>query len=78
MERDESLPRAGSSVPGLSEKYRQQYGNAYEVNSPDNAKPMNIFHMECEKYGVIHDPEECFRYIADLPESKTQFSLFDQ
>ena len=61
--------------PGLSDRYRAQYGNAYEVNSPDNARLMRIFHSECEKRGVIHDPDACFRYIAALPEEQTQLSL---
>ena len=63
--------------PGMSEKYRKCYGNAYEVNSPRNAALMRLFHEQCEKYGVLHDPEQCFRYIADLPEKEPQISLFD-
>ena len=62
--------------PGLSDKYRKQYGDAYEVNSPDSGKLMRIFHSECEKRGVIHDPDECFRYIAEIPERQPQLSLF--
>ena len=46
-------------------------------NSPDNDKLMRIFHTECEKCGVIHDPDECFRYIAEIPERQQQLSLFD-
>ena len=62
--------------PGLSDKYRKQYGYAYEVNCPDSGKLMRIFHSECEKRGVIHDPDECFRYIAEIPERQPQLSLF--
>ena len=61
--------------PGLSDRYLAQYGNAYEVNSPDNARLMQIFHAACEKRGIIHDPDACFRYIATLPEEQTQLSL---
>ena len=63
--------------PGLSAQYRQRYGNAYELNSPDNGRLMGIFHAECEKRGVIHDPDGCFRYIAELPKRQEQMSLFD-
>ena len=63
--------------PGLSAEYRRRYGNAYEVNSPDSEKLMRIFHSECEKHGVIHDPDACFRYIAEIPDRQTQMSLFD-
>ena len=63
--------------PGLSDEYRKRYGNAYEVNSPDRDALMRLFHRECEKHGVLHDPEECFRYIAALPEREIQVSLFE-
>jgi len=63
--------------PGLSDEYRRRYGNAYEVNSPHSTALMRLFHDACEKRCVLHDPEECFRYIAELPEKKEQLSLFD-
>ena len=63
--------------PGLSDEYRKRYGNAYEVNSPDNDRLMRKFHSACEKHGVIHDPDECFRYIAEMQPQLYQMSLFD-
>lgn len=63
--------------PGLSEQYRRLYGNAYELNSPNSAALMRLFHTECEQRGVLHDPDTCFRYIAELPEKQPQLSLFD-
>ncbi|MBR0082000.1 MAG: radical SAM protein [Clostridia bacterium] len=63
--------------PGLSGRYRRQYGDAYEVNSPDNERLMRIFHAECEKHRVIHDPDECFRYIAEIADRQTQLPLFE-
>ena len=62
--------------PGLSDEYRKTYGNAYVVSSPRNDELMRIFHMECERRGVLHDPEACFRFIAELPEEGAQLSLF--
>ena len=62
--------------PGLSEQYRKSYGNAYEVNSPKREALMRLFHAECERRGVLHDPDACFRYIAALPEREAQLSLF--
>ena len=64
--------------PGLSGEYRKRYGNSYEVNSPQNDRLMRMFHEECEKRGVLHDPEECFRFIAALPEERDQLSLFEE
>ena len=62
--------------PGLSDAYRARYGDAYEVNSPNNDKLTAMFHAECEKHGVLHDPEACFRYIAEIPAGSGQLSLF--
>lgn len=66
------------NFPGLSDEYRRRYGNAYAVNSPNNDALMKIFHRECERRGVLHDPEDCFRYIARLPERREQLSLFEE
>ena len=63
--------------PGLSEDYRRRYADAYEVLSPDHTALMRLFHAECEKHGVLHDPEACFRCIAAMPGETAQLSLFD-
>ena len=63
--------------PGLSDEYRRRYGNAYEIPSPNSEALWRIFHAACEKHGVLHDPDECFRFIAELPEQNEQLSLFD-
>lgn len=63
--------------PGLRCEYHKRYGNAYEVNSPDNDRLMKLFHSTCEKYSIIHTPDECFRYINEMPEAYSQLSLFD-
>ena len=63
--------------PGLSERYRRQYGNAYNVPSPDEGRLLTLFHETCEKYGILHTPEDCFRFIDTLPEKSPQLSLFD-
>lgn len=63
--------------PGLSREYQRRYGNAYEVNSADNARLMKLFHTTCEQHGILHTPDECFRYIAQMPEKSDQLSLFE-
>ena len=64
--------------PGLSNVYRKRYGNAYEASSPNRDRLIKIFHGECERHGVLHDPEDCFRFIAALPEQTDQLSMFDE
>ena len=63
--------------PGLSREYQRRYGNAYEVNSADNTRLMKLFHTTCEPHGILHTPDECFRYIAQMPEKSDQLSLFE-
>lgn len=62
--------------PGLSQKYREVYGNSYEVNSLRNAELMPFFHEQCEKHGILHTPEDCFAYMHELPERYAQMTLF--
>lgn len=62
--------------PGLSLKYREKYGNSYEVVSNRNAELMTWFHAQCEKHSILHTPETCFAYMHELPERYEQMSLF--
>ncbi len=63
--------------PGLKLKYAQTYGNAYQVNSPDNDRLMKIFHSFCEEHGMLHTPEDCFAYLSEFPEKGEQLSMFE-
>lgn len=62
--------------PGLSDRYRATYGNAYEVVSEHSDRLMRRFHALCEAHGVLHEPERCFAYLRELPEESAQMSLF--
>lgn len=65
--------------PGLKERYIEEFGDAYEVVSPNNQKLMQILQQTCEKYGIIYDGEELFRYMREY-KNKTigeQLSFFD-
>ena len=64
--------------PGLSDAYRTEYGNAYAVMSPQNDRLSRLFHETCQARGILHAPEDCFRYITDMPEAYVQTSLFDE
>ena len=61
--------------PGLKERYIRTYGNAYNVPSPNREKLMRIMKKICRDNGIISDPDECFRYLNDLPDK--QMSIFD-
>ena len=61
---------------GLSDRYRREYGLSYEAVSPYNDRLMAIFGVFCEKYGIMHDNGQCFRYLEELPEKFEQLTFF--
>ena len=63
--------------PGMKERYIRQYGNAYELPSPEAGKLTEIFHRICRENNIMSDPEDCFRYIHELPDKYLQMSIFD-
>ena len=63
--------------PGLSARYREKYRDSYEVVSEANDDLMRRFHEECEKRDILHTPDDCFRYINELPEKYRQMTIFD-
>ncbi|MBP1585852.1 MAG: radical SAM protein [Lachnospiraceae bacterium] len=63
--------------PGMKERYIKRYGNSYELPSP-NARELNkIFQSICKDNGIMSSPDECFRYMQELPDRYQQMSLFD-
>jgi len=63
--------------PGLKARYIRQYGNAYELPSPNAEALQNVFKRICEDNGMLSTPEECFGYIQAFPEKHVQMSMFD-
>lgn len=63
--------------PGLKSKYIHTYGNAYNVNSPNNNMLMSLFRERCSKNGIMSDVESCFQYLREFPNRYEQLSLFD-
>ncbi len=62
--------------PGLKARYIREFGNAYMLDSPNNFELMRLFHAVCEKYGILHDNEQIFAYLQELPERYEQMTLF--
>jgi DNA repair photolyase len=63
--------------PGLKQRYIRTYGNAYELPSPNAKKLTDIYISICRENGMMSTPDECFRYMGELPERQSQISLFD-
>lgn len=64
--------------PGLKEKYVKIFGNQYEINSPNNANLMKLFHKKCEENGIMHNVAQIFEYLYKFEEKNTcvQLKLF--
>ena len=60
---------------GLKEKYIKTYGNSYNVPSPNNAKLMRLFEDICKAHNILYKPNDCFRFMNDLPERYEQLTL---
>ena len=62
--------------PGLRQRYEREFGDAYEIVSPNHARLMRLFHETCEQHGILHTPEQCFGFLEELPEKLEQLTLF--
>lgn len=63
--------------PGLKERYIREYGNAYELQSPNHKELLTLLRDTCEKHGIMYKEEECFAYMDELPVKYEQLSFFD-
>ncbi len=63
--------------PGMKERYIRQYGNAYELPSPNVKELTELLQNICKEHGILSTPDECFRYIRELPDKYPQMSIFD-
>ncbi len=64
--------------PGMKERYIKYFGNSYQIASPENAGLMQQFHSFCSASGIIHIPDDCFKYLFEFPEAlnNPQLELF--
>lgn len=63
--------------PGMKKKYINQYGNAYELPSPNAKELTAIFRKICGKNGILSSVDECFKFMYEFPEKYSQMSMFD-
>ena len=61
--------------PGMKERYIKNYGNAYDVPSPNSAKLMKFLENTCKTNNILYKPNDCFSYMNDLPEKYEQMTL---
>ncbi len=63
--------------PGMKKKYINQYGNAYELPSPNAKELTAIFRKICGENGILSSVDECFKFMYEFPEKYSQMSMFD-
>ncbi len=63
--------------PGMKERYIKQYGNAYELQSPNAEKLTGLLRKICKDNGILSTPDECFGFIREMPDKYPQMSIFD-
>ena len=63
--------------PGMKERYIKRYGNAYELPSPNIKELTALFQKICKDNGILSSPDDCFRFIQELPDKYLQMSIFD-
>ena len=77
-DREYFYKKLDTHFPGLKEQYIRTYGLSYEVPSPRHRELNALFHSLCEQYGILHDNDVIFRYLAEFPQPETanQLSFF--
>lgn len=64
--------------PGIKEKYINRYGLYYQLPVSNNKKLYSIFSRLCEKYGIMNDTQDIFRYLYKFEnKSGEQLSFLD-
>ena len=63
--------------PGMKQRYIQRYGNSYELPSPNAKVLQGILHRICKENGMFPNPNDCFKYMNELPDKYQQMSLFN-
>ncbi len=63
--------------PGLKERYIREFGNAYELPSPNRKELTEILRGICEEHGIMYREDECLAYMNELPDKYGQMSIFD-
>ena len=61
--------------PGLKARYIREYGDAYELPSPNAAPLTALLRQTCQQHGILSDPQAVFAYLREFPQ-QDQLSLF--
>lgn len=61
--------------PNLKEKYIEEFGENYELPSPNNRELMGIFNKRASEAGILTDFGDLFEYLYEFPQKSFQSKL---
>jgi DNA repair photolyase len=61
--------------PGLKDTYIENFGDDYEIPSPNNRKLMGIFKRRTHEAGILNSWDEIFSYLFEFPQDSYQTKL---
>ena len=61
--------------PGLKQRYIKEFGDRYEIPSPNGGRLWTLFTEQCDRLGIERCPDAIFSYLSEFPEPE-QFTLF--
>ena len=61
--------------PNLKEKYIEEFGENYELPSPNNRELMDIFNKRASEAGILTDFGDLFEYLYEFPQKSFQSKL---
>lgn len=61
--------------PGLKETYIKEFGNDYEIPSPNSNRLMRIFKKRTHEHGILNKTNEIFEYLHEFPSKSVQSTL---
>ncbi len=63
--------------PGVKRKYIEAFGNAYDVRSSNSQVLTRLLKNICQDNGMFSTPDECFKFMSELPDKYHQMSIFE-
>lgn len=60
---------------GMKEKYIKNYGDSYEIGSPNSKRLMEIITETCEKNNIIYKTEKVFQYLRTFEEKTKEIQI---
>lgn len=65
--------------PGLKDRYKRVYGNAYELPVPEQKELMKLIRQKCDESGIVCDEAKIFQCMHEYEDKQAgkQLTLFE-